>query len=45
MLYVCQELEALARADALTSARGLLDCLEHEFGRVASALDVAVPRR
>ena len=45
MVYVCQELEALARAGALTSARGLLDCLEHEFGRVTSALDVAVPRR
>jgi CheY-like chemotaxis protein/HPt (histidine-containing phosphotransfer) domain-containing protein len=45
MVEVCQELEALARAGALAPARELLCCLEHEFGRVTSALDVAVPRR
>jgi CheY-like chemotaxis protein len=45
MVDVCQELEALARAGALAPARQLLCCLEHEFGRVTSALGVAVPRR
>ena len=45
MVDLCQELEAVAMAGALTSARGLLGCLEQEFGRVTSALDVAVPRR
>jgi two-component system, sensor histidine kinase and response regulator len=45
MVAVCQELEALARAGTLAPARELLCCLEHEFGRVTSALDVAVSRR
>jgi two-component system sensor histidine kinase/response regulator len=45
MVKVCQELEAVAMAGALTPARELLGCLEREFGRVTSALDVAVPRR
>jgi two-component system sensor histidine kinase/response regulator len=44
MVAVCQELEAVAMAGALTPARELLCCLEQEFGRVTSALDVAVPR-
>jgi two-component system, sensor histidine kinase and response regulator len=45
MVDVCQELEALASTGALAPARELLCCLEHEFGRVTRALDVAVPRR
>jgi two-component system, sensor histidine kinase and response regulator len=45
MVGVCQELEAVAMAGALTPARELLCCLEQEFARVATALDVAVPRR
>jgi two-component system sensor histidine kinase/response regulator len=44
MVELCQELEGLARAGTLASARELLGCLEHEFARVTSALDVAVPR-
>jgi two-component system sensor histidine kinase/response regulator len=45
MVEVCQALETLATTGELTPARELLGCLEHEFGRVTSALDVAVPRR
>jgi CheY-like chemotaxis protein/HPt (histidine-containing phosphotransfer) domain-containing protein len=45
MVDVCQELEALASTGGLAPARELLGCLEQEFGRVTSALDVAVPRR
>jgi CheY-like chemotaxis protein len=45
MVNLCQELEALAHAGGLAPARELLGCLEQEFGRVTSALDVAVPRR
>ncbi len=45
MVDMCQELEALASAGALAPARELLGCLEQEFTRVTSALDVAMPRR
>jgi two-component system sensor histidine kinase/response regulator len=45
MVEVCQELEGLARAGALAPAGELHGCLEQEFARVTSALDVAVPRR
>jgi len=45
MVEVCQEFEGLARTGALLPARELLGCLEQEFARVTSALDVAVPRR
>jgi CheY-like chemotaxis protein/HPt (histidine-containing phosphotransfer) domain-containing protein len=44
MVEVCQELEVLASTGGLTPAHELLCCLEQEFGRVTSALDVAVPR-
>lgn len=45
MVDLCQELEGLASTGGLAPARELLCCLEQEFARVATALDVAVPRR
>jgi two-component system, sensor histidine kinase and response regulator len=45
MVNLCQELEELASPGALAPARELLGCLEQEFARVTTALDVAVPRR
>jgi two-component system sensor histidine kinase/response regulator len=45
MVEVCQEFEGLARTGVLAPARELLGCLEQEFARVTSALDVALPRR
>ncbi len=44
MVDICQELEALASAGALTPTRELLGHLEQEFRRVTSAL-TATPRR
>jgi HPt (histidine-containing phosphotransfer) domain-containing protein len=44
MVDLCQELEGLARTSGLAPARELLCCLEQEFARVTTALDVAVPR-
>jgi two-component system, sensor histidine kinase and response regulator len=45
MVDACRELEALARTGGLAPARELLGCLEEEFARVTSALDVVVARR
>jgi two-component system, sensor histidine kinase and response regulator len=45
MVDLCHELEALASTGGLAPARELLCCLEQEFARVTTALDVAVPRR
>jgi HPt (histidine-containing phosphotransfer) domain-containing protein len=45
MVDACQKLEAVARTGALAPAGDLLGCLEQEFARVTSALDVALPRR
>ena len=42
---LCQQLEALAHADALAAAPALLRRLEKELGRVRSALAAVVPRR
>ena len=45
LVNLCQELEALARTDAVPPADDLLRRVEQEFDRVTSALDAAVGRR
>jgi two-component system, sensor histidine kinase and response regulator len=45
MVDICQELEALASAGALTPTREPLGRLERELRRVTGALTVATPRR
>ena len=43
IVNLCQELEGLASTGGLAPARELLCCLEQEFARVTTALDVAAP--
>jgi HPt (histidine-containing phosphotransfer) domain-containing protein len=45
MIGLCQELQLLAHAGALTPARDLVRPLEEESDRVGTAPDAVVPRR